>query len=264
MFKNKSGKIEIIDDEITLGFTTRKSGKSTGKYNSNNMSLAVGDDDQNVLFNRKKLAKEIGIDLSNFVFLNQNHTNNISKISKIDRGSGSVDISSSIQNTDGVYTFENDIVLTSFHADCVPIYFYSKQDNLVGVVHAGWKGTSKNIVKSFLKKLRNEKIDLNNLTIVIGPASGKNDYEVEQDVIDCFKENPVDKFDQACRRKNDKKYILDVKKVNLLQLLEEGIKEKQIYISEEETTANNEKYFSFRQEGVTGRMIAYIVRKKYK
>jgi YfiH family protein len=260
MFKNKNGYIQYFDNKINLGFTTRENGFSDVPYNSNNMSLTVGDNVESVINNRKKLANQLNISLDKFIFMDQKHTNNIQKVSISDSGRGAIIHDNAIANTDGMYTFDANLVLTSFHADCVPIYFYSSIDKLIGVVHAGWEGTSKNIAKAFIDKMKQENIQLKNLKIIIGPASGKNNYEVEEDVMDKFRMNPVNNLEQAYKIKNETKYLLDVKKVNYLQLIEAGVDKSQIYVSPEETTTDIKKYFSFRVEGKTGRMITFIVR----
>ena len=45
------------------------------------------------------------------------------------------------------------ILLTTYHADCVPIYFVDKTKKIVGIAHGGWKGTFENISGKMIDKM---------------------------------------------------------------------------------------------------------------
>ena len=55
-----------------------------------------------------------------------------------------------IPDTDALYTYEPNLVLCSFTADCVPVIFYNEVNGLIGVIHSGWQGTVKEITSEAL------------------------------------------------------------------------------------------------------------------
>lgn len=233
------------------GFSTRNGGCSTGSYESNNLGLHTNDKYENVIDNRKKLAFELGFNLSDFVFSIQEHTNNYYKVTTKDLGRGSVDHSTGINSTDALYTFESNIVLATYHADCTPIYFYSKIHNLIGVIHAGWLGTSREITFKTLEHIINDyNIAPSDLTVHIGPSISRDVYEVKQDLVEHFPN-----YNECFSYKNDKIYFDNVM-ANMIQIKKLGI--TNILHDNRCTFLNEDLFFSHRRELNAGRMIAYI------
>lgn len=238
-------------------FSTRNGGTSTGAYESNNLALHVGDDDNAVIENRKLHAKALNHQLEDFIFTEQTHSDNIYHVTS-ERNIGTLSMDDTIKNTDGLYTFEDDVVLNAFVADCTPVYFYSKADHLVGVLHCGWQGTVKGLTYKALNEVcQKHNLDINNFKVVIGPSIAQENFEVGQDVIDLV--NNLDYIDYASTYtvKNDEKYLLDVKKINYLQAMAAGVKPENIKVTDLDTF-DNDNFFSFRKENVCGRLCASI------
>ena len=183
---NKNNVLEFKnEDNINIFFSTNLDGKSTGDYKGLNLALHVGDDDNTVVENRQIYAEKIGIDLSNFVYSNQTHSDLYYQVTSKDINKGTTSTLDAIKDVDCLYTFEDDIVLNMFYADCTPVYFYSKIDNLIGVIHAGWQGTVKEITYKVLTHIINDhNIDPANLTVIVGPSISQESFEVEGDVIE--------------------------------------------------------------------------------
>jgi polyphenol oxidase len=124
----------------------------------------------------------------------------------------------------------------------------------VAAVHAGWRGARAGIVTRTLQSMQ----DLFgtapvNCLAYIGPCIDCDSYEVDADVADFFEER-YKKWDEE-----KGKFLLDLKRVNLDQLLAAKIPEKQIEVSPHSTVAHNEDYFSYRAEGpMSGRMVGVI------
>lgn len=245
-----------FNNEVDVIFTTRLGGVSQKEFSTNNLAFQVGDNYDDVLQNRKLLAEKLNIPLSSFVFANQNHGINIQKITKDDCGKGMENFEDGILQTDCLYTYEKDIPLACFYADCTPIYFYESNKKLVGVIHAGWQGTAKNIVKVVMEYLqKQENIDFTKLQIIIGPNIKKESFEVQEDVYQQFKNNIYTTKDVI--QENERSWNIDIVKYNKNSLIEYGVKEENIFISSLDTV-KEQNLFSFRRDQQTGRMLAII------
>lgn len=244
-----------IDENI--GFTTRLGGVSTGPYTSFNQGFHVGDEKEVVLKNRQILADTIGLPLGQFVFAAQCHSDNFHKVTKSDLGKGTCDFEGGIENCDALYTFEKNVVLGAFYADCTPVYFKSQKDDLIGVIHAGWQGTAKGITEKTLAHiLEVEGVSKENIALYIGPSIKADAFQVQEDLLAHFKDP---RYESCITYKNGGTYF-DVPKANVIQLKTLGFKDNQIKVSPQ-CTYKEEKFFSFRRDNVTGRMAAVIVRK---
>lgn len=231
------------------GFTYRFDGFCDLNF-SNNMALHLGDS-ACALKNRKQLASNLGFELSDFVFANQQHTANYYRVEQADKSRGSIDHADAIDNVDALYTFEKGIVLATFYADCTPVYFYSKKHHLIGVIHAGWQGSAKEITKKTLEHIINDyKIDPADITVHIGPAISQKHYEVTSEFVEQFSDYPTS-FTHL-----DGKIYFDNRLVNKIQCQKLQIND--IIISKECTHEESDKFFSYRRDGNTGRMLAFI------
>ncbi|OEF96064.1 peptidoglycan editing factor PgeF [Desulfuribacillus alkaliarsenatis] len=260
--------IEINDtcdrQEVKLAFTCRSGGYSVAPYNSLNMAIHVGDVKDVVMKNRQKILSVFNIDISNSVSAEQIHKDSIHIVNKHDIGKGTTD-KSPIPETDGLITTEFGIALLSFYADCVPIYVWDVTRGIIGIAHAGWKGTVLDIggkmVENFSALYNSE---LSNIKIAIGPSICSNCYEVDDNVINKYKslfnENELNLI-YSC--KSEGKYLLDLRKANEILLLKRGILSKHILHMNQCTSCNPDLFFSYRyNQGDTGRMAAIIMQKR--
>ncbi len=154
---------------------------------------------------------------------------------------------------DGLITNVAGVPLTIRTADCLSIFLFDPKNKAVGLVHAGWRGTQKNItahaVRSMMKKWRTNPKDLK---VVFGPSIRSCCYEVSAK----FKEY----FPRETRRRG-RRFFLDLSFVNKRQLLALGVKKKNIFDCKV-CTCCNPKFFSYRREGEkAGRMISLLMLK---
>ena len=250
---------EKLNPDLVTGFTTRNGGQSTFPYHSLNMGFHVGDNEKDVWENRKRLAKDIKVPLSNWIGSEQVHEATIQRVTRTDAGKGSADLNTAVSETDGLYTFDTNLLLTSLYADCVPLYFFAPDAGAVGLAHAGWRGTVKGIATKMVHQWIKEGISQEEIKVAIGPSISKKMYEVDKKVI---------KEIQSCLPKNvdclpyqelsNEKYLLDLREVNKILLIQEGIKPSNILVSNI-CTSLDEQMFSHRAEnGKTGRMMSFI------
>ena len=149
---------------------------------------------------------------------------------------------------------ENSLLLMNF-ADCVPIILYSKKDNIGGIVHAGWRGTAKEILKKTVIKMKDElNVQPKDITALIGPSIGKCCFETDEDVFNQLIKN---KTDEKLFKKKNSKYYIDLKELNNIQLKELGV--ENIDICSYCTCCMSDIFFSYRKEkGITARHSAII------
>ena len=174
MFKSKKlGKFKTIEH----GFFNRKGGFSKGIYKSLNCGLGSKDKIKDVKKNIEKVCLKIGCNKNKLILLNQIHSNNVYKISKIPKKK---------LIGDSIVTNKKGIALGILTADCAPVFIYDPVNNLISALHAGWKGAYKKIVYTTLRKFKSSGSNFNNLIVVIGPCIGKDSYEVRNDFLDKF------------------------------------------------------------------------------
>ncbi|MBN3555140.1 peptidoglycan editing factor PgeF [Fictibacillus nanhaiensis] len=253
-----------INSNLIAGFTTREGGNSTMPFHSMNMGFHVNDNPDMVRKNRKLFADEIGFSVENWVGSKQVHAKNIVKITKEDRGLGALDFETAIPDADGLYTSDENILLTSLYADCVPLYFYSPNDNLIGLAHAGWKGTVAKIGPSMITMWQDkENVDVKSVLAAIGPSIGQCCYEVDDVVINEVNiALGVDNVDKVYKKNEAGNYQLNLKKLNEVLLLRAGVLPENMSVSDQCTSCQNDVFFSHRSDrGKTGRMMSYIGRK---
>lgn len=249
------GKWMKTSPTLQAGITTRHGGVSPEPFASLNLGFHVPDIAENVLKNRQTLAKKLGVPLHNWVLGEQIHATNVTIVTKQDAGKGAYKHSEVIAGIDGMISREPGVLCVSMFADCVPLFFFDNNTGWLGIAHAGWKGTVNGMATKMVEALSEQGVNKNQLEVVIGPCIGQNNYEVDENVI---KHIPESLFDKTVKDKGNGHYMLDLRKLNQQLLLEAGILEKNIGITNF-CTFDNELFFSHRRDnGETGRFVGFI------
>ena len=216
-----------------------------------NMAYQV-DEGKDVKEHRLTLAKELSIDLNRFVFVHQHHSDKISKVTLKDLGKGKDSFIDGV-DVDALYTYEKNVPLCIFHADCVPIFFIDETKDLVGIIHAGYKGTLIHVAyKSIKKVMEDEGVDINNLKFFIGPyrmpQSFKVDENSKKEIIEAGYSGAIkdDEFDNGLAN------VIDLKRL--------GVKDEQISFANLDTFSD-ERLYSAYQKTPVGRLMSLIVLK---
>ncbi|TYR82642.1 peptidoglycan editing factor PgeF [Priestia megaterium] len=245
-------------EKLVAGFTTKNGGVSTSPFSSFNLGLHVNDDAKTVITNREHLAEKLNMPLSNWVCAEQVHGNTIQKVTKTERGKGIYEYADGISGTDGLYTNESDVLLALCYADCVPLYFYAPSHNMIGLAHAGWKGTVKNIGGRMIDCWVNqEQIPVEDIYVTIGPSIEACCYTVDKRVISFV--DAIAKDANVYTEVSTGQYALDLKQLNAYLLKNAGVLDKQIIVSSYCTSCQDELFFSHRRDqGKTGRMFSFI------
>lgn len=159
-------------------------------------------------------------------------------------------------NVDGAVTAEHGMILTTGHADCLPIYLYDPTKNAIALAHAGWKGTLENIARTLTENMI-ECFGSNpqNIQAFIGPGIGPCCFEVGPEVTEAF----LSSYDWALAdvsKKENQRFHIDLKSINKKQLEMCGLKD--IRVSPLCTKCREDLFFSYRRNKEKGRMLAYI------
>lgn len=242
------------EHDVVLGMTTRQGGLSAYPEHAFNMARYIDDRQEHVTYHQEQLAEVLGIPREHWVFPIQTHENRIAHVTQADRMTNMDTLTSDLHGIDGLYTYDQDVMLTMCYADCVPIYFYSTKHHYIGLAHAGWRGTVSQIVTRMLEAIP---FDLRDVHVVIGPSTSDT-YEINDDIKRQFEALPINTADYIEKRAENR-YGIDLKKANarLCEVL--GVPAENIYTTTYATSEDTSLFFSYRiEQGQTGRMLAFI------
>ena len=161
-----------------------------------------------------------------------------------------------IEDCDGAVTDIPDVALTSTHGDCIPLYAYDPIRRVIGLAHAGWRGTVKGMAAVLvLTMIKNYGCDPADIHTVVGPGIGRCCFEVSEDVAREFIEKLPwceDFIDEGAK---EGKYMIDLKGINAELFRMTGVKEIEV---SQVCTYEDENCWSYRRNGTDKRMLAYI------
>ncbi|MDA7817862.1 peptidoglycan editing factor PgeF [Sulfurimonas sp.] len=225
--------------DIKHAFTTR---------DSSNLAFHVNDNPLHVEQNHDALCTKLNYDKHSLIHMKQIHSDIVHIVNEDDNFD-------TPQTCDALITNKKNTPLMVMVADCSPILFYDDKVRVIAVAHAGRAGAFKNIVKNVIDTFTNEfKSDISNLHVSIGPNINACCYEVGSEIYNEAKELGLE---YAIELKNNS-YYLDINSIIKKQLLTSKVKEKNIEFSNECTTCNSSKYYSYRADSKCGRFAGII------
>jgi YfiH family protein len=120
---------------------------------------------------------------------------------------------------DALYTTQRNEVLIVKTADCMPLFFWSEIQQLIGVIHSGWKGTHLGISEKLLHHLQTQGYSPQSIHAYLGPCARKQNYEVGNDLFELFKEYSP----EAISPKDNQKYLLGIDIVLRKRLIDNNL-----------------------------------------
>jgi polyphenol oxidase len=229
------------DSSVRFAMSTRIGGVSPEPLGMN-VSYRVGDDPANVAENRKRLFEGLGFTEAGSAIPHQCHSSNVQIVSQPGQ----------YESCDGLITEVVGLPLVVTVADCLPIVLFEPVKRVIGLVHAGWRGTTQGIAAEAVGQMTKQwGVTGSEIVAYLGPSAGVCCYEVGSDVAQLFS---LDEIEQ----RNDRLY-LDLKKSNINQLVGCGIMEENIELSPSCTICNPQLFHSHRREkSLSGRMMAVV------
>jgi len=241
---------------VDCAFSTRIGG--TSRYGGLNLSLAVHDDAQDVIGNRRAFADALGVEFSRIVVPDQVHSTVVRRVTESDAGSGSTDHLTAISDTDALITNTPGLPLVLHFADCACIFFLDTQNRAIGVAHAGWRGTVNGIALLTVEAMKREfGSDPCQMLAAVGPSIGRHCYEVGEEVAREFSAAFCND-ERVISQSSKNKWRVDLKTANVIMIQRAGLDQNNVAISEECTRCNRDEFFSYRRDGDTGRMSGWL------
>ena len=227
---SESGAINAVSMRVegkTLAFSMRRNGTNVGPESEN----------------RKEFFGSIGFDETAVVRGEQVHGDKIAL----------ADAPKLYPGTDALVTDKGGLLLGVSIADCVPVLIFDRRLKIAAAVHAGWRGTEKQIVAKTLEFIENNfGSKSEDVVAFVGPAAGPCCYEVGEEV--------AEKFPPETRivTKKPGKEKLNLKLANVMQLVAKGVPSNNIETSNRCTICDRD-FHSYRRDGnSSGRMLAVI------
>jgi polyphenol oxidase len=262
MFRfEQRGEIEYLEaaelsalDFVIHAFCTRRGGVSGGPYSSLNVGFRVGDREEDVRRNLALVGEAFAIPAVRLVLMGQVHGDRICVIN------GAAPPPEYIPQCDGLITDRPGEALAIKTADCAPLFFVDRVRRVIGVAHAGWRGTAlgmaSKMVGVFVERFSSR---VEELLIAVGPAIGPCCYQVDAPVHAAFSgRSGADRFFRPCRKKD--RWRLDLASANRLELVERGVPAGNIFSAGYCTACRSDLFFSHRAGlGCTGRQINFLM-----
>ena len=161
---------------------------------------------------------------------------------------------------DAIITKQRNIVIGVLTADCAPLILYDPKKEMISVIHAGWKGAIKGIVKKVIKFFIKKGSKSKNLIVVIGPCISQNNYEVKEDFVKKFLK--IDKKNRLFFKFYKNKIFFSLEKYLIYEIRKLGVNKLELINRDTFTGINS--YFSARRslkkrENDYGRNISLIM-----
>ena len=225
--------------------STRFDGFSTGAYQGLNLGTHVGDDASLVENNRAWLKQHANMPAAP-VWLNQTHSTDVVTF---------LQPTADILDADGAFTAAKGVVCSAMTADCLPVILTDTKGTQVAAVHAGWRGLAGGILENAVAKFSN--LDSENKLIAwLGPAIGKQAFEVGDDVLEAFVSfDPLAKLAFEAKAEPGK-WLANMSQLATQRLNKVGV--TSVTDSNLCTFADADAFYSYRRDGITGRQATFI------
>lgn len=221
--------------------TTRFGGVSEGTYESFNLAEHVGDDPKLVGENRRRLRMTLGLH-ADPLWLQQVHGTTVVDAASAKSG----------DEADASYALRSGPVCAVLTADCLPLLLCDSGGTRVAAVHAGWRGLLGGVVENAVRALHRPG---SQLLAWMGPAIGPRVFEVGDEVRDAFIAEDPASF-TAFRSSPSGRWLADIYGLARLRLA--SVHVDAVYGGHWCTVSDAARYFSYRRDGVTGRMASLI------
>lgn len=227
----------------TRRLSTAFPGASKNGYASFNLADHTGDDKDAVCRNRAALINTARLPAAP-LWLNQIHGNAVVLHESVTTAQ-SVD-------ADACLTRQKDKVCAVMTADCLPVFFCDSKGHEVAVAHAGWRGLYAGILQQTVAEFNCQPQDI---VTWLGPAIGPDNFEVGSEVFRAFI-SLIPQARSAFRQLDDAHSLCNIYQLGRLILNQSGV--SQVFGGNFCTYRDNQRFYSYRRDGKTGRMASLI------
>ena len=227
-------------------FTSRLGGVSSGYLESLNLGENRGDDEENVRENYRRVLEAMGLPEQNLCFTKQVHGREVRVVTDADRRELFTPFK---YEADGIVTNVPNLPLICFTADCVPVLLCDIEAGVAAAVHCGWRSTVADILGNAVDKMIGLGALPESICAGIGPAIDMCCFETGPEVPEGIEKLLGSDAAGTSFPIGGGKYMVDLKEANRRRLLQLGLSDKNISVSDECTFCNSERYWSHRQTG---------------
>lgn len=218
--------------------TTRQGGVSQPPFDALNLGDHVGDYKTHVIRNRQIIMQQCQLP-SEPLWMSQVHGN-------------VVDRTTYFCQADARYTNQKGMVCAIMTADCLPVLLCDSRGHEIAAVHAGWRELASGVIE---QAVANFNASADQMYAWLGPAIGSKHFEVGHDVVTQFDQHH-EKIGNAFQQTSNHKWCMDMVAIAQAKLSDCGV--KRIYGGHWCTWQNEQQFFSYRRDSVTGRMATLI------
>ena len=229
-----------VPDRVRACTTSRRGGVSRSPYVSLNLAGHVGDDPGAVAANRQRVIRSLSLPAAP-VWMRQVHGTVVVDAA----GAGPEPVA------DGAYTSRPGVVCAVLTADCLPLLLCTRAADAVAAVHVGWRGLAAGIIGEAAAALGGA-----DLLAWLGPAIGPRAYEVGEEVVLALRRAVTDAPPEAFTAAGPGKWYVDLYALATCALARAGV--GAVYGGGRCTFADDRQFYSYRRDGVTGRMATMI------
>ena len=219
--------------------TTRAGGVSQAPWGSLNLGDHVGDDPAHVAANRARLRRQLPAEPG---WLRQVHSARVVELGR-----------ETDREADAVLTRQPAQVCAVLTADCLPVLLCDRAGSVVAAAHAGWRGLADGVLEATVAAMQ---VPPEGILAWMGAAIGPQAFEVGDEVRQAFVAQHAEASVAFVLQPTPGKWLADIYQLARIRLKHAGV--QAIYGGGRCTFNEADSFYSYRRDGVTGRMAALI------
>lgn len=245
------------------------------RFFSSSFFLMMNETTKESFLRLESALSEEGIEIKELNVPNAEHLDGIVDLDLIDHEKaykyafygkkGNIKLKMPIPLCDGIITADNTKNLAVMPADCLIISAIS-DNSIRGIVHVGVQGLSKRIIKKFFEKIKRKGANINKTKILLFPSINGHNYELSKEYLSKFENLFEDlniKEEELILKEKEKKVYLNLRKIQMAEILGSGIKKENICIIDMDTYSDkdengNYSFHSYRRDHNEWRNIAIL------
>lgn len=225
--------------------TRRTGGVSQAPWTSFNLGDHVGDDPAHVAANRAVLRRSLPAQPG---WLKQVHSARVVDLHKVDFHKPDAD-----PEADASFTRQTGQICAVLTADCLPVLFCDRAGSVVAAAHAGWRGLADGVLEATVTAMQ---VPPGEVLAWMGAAIGPQAFEVGDEVRQAFVARHTDASAAFVPQPLPGKWLADIYQLARIRLKQVGV--QAIYGGGHCTYQETDSFYSYRRDGVTGRMASLI------